>query len=122
MEKANGLLIRMLATAEYILEFLATFLFREMMKRNTIEPLRRIIKEQDPDMQLILLREWAQTKGKECSYIQVAVCNDSPSTYRAAYSSRLWRLVCNGLASTTATGRLQHCSTPASSLLSWRLS
>ncbi|KAL8936592.1 MAG: hypothetical protein Q9216_004853 [Gyalolechia sp. 2 TL-2023] len=54
-------------------EIAGTFLYRELFKRNTLRPMKRIIRESSrPELQHRLLRQWAQTKFKESQYIQVA--------------------------------------------------
>ena len=58
---------------EKCLEFVTTFLYRDLLKRNTLKPMMEIINEEDEERQQRLLRSWAQTKLKESSYIQLAV-------------------------------------------------
>ena len=58
---------------EKLLELIATLLYREMLKRNTLRPMEKIINEHNPELQRRLLRQWAQTKASESAYIQVAV-------------------------------------------------
>ncbi|KAL8882739.1 MAG: hypothetical protein Q9192_007531, partial [Flavoplaca navasiana] len=56
-----------------VLEQLATFLYHEQFKRITLQPMVEIIRHQEePELQQRLLRQWAQTKIREASYIQLA--------------------------------------------------
>ena len=61
-------------------ELAATLLYREMLKRNTLRPIRDLIKEEDETKRRNLLREWSQMKKHEVTYIQVAVCVLDSST------------------------------------------
>ena len=56
-----------------ILEFMATFMYHEMLKRNTLRPMMDIVHEPRPELQRKLLRQWARTKTRESAYIQLAV-------------------------------------------------
>lgn len=62
-----------LRIAEWLVEHVGTMWYREMYKRNTLRPLQKIIKEDNPDIQQLLLSEWAAGKKNECAYISVAV-------------------------------------------------
>ena len=66
---------------QWLIEFVGTFLYRELLKRNTVDPLNRIIGEPNEQKQHKLLREWAQTKANECTYIQLAVRNQPSSQF-----------------------------------------
>ena len=67
----------------YVFELFASGVYRMMLERTTVQPLREIIQVPagNKDIQRTLLRQWAQTKAHECQYIQLAVCP---------------RLACNG--------------------------
>lgn len=56
-----------------LFEHIGTILYREMLKRNTLQPMQKIIQEPNPESQRKLLRDWSQTKQNEASYIQLAV-------------------------------------------------
>ena len=57
-----------------VLEHLTTFMYHEQFKRMTLDPMREIIQhEQEPELQQRMLRQWARTKIREASYIQLAV-------------------------------------------------
>ena len=58
---------------EDFLEVITTFLYRELLKRNTLRPMMEIICEPREELQRKLLHQWAQTKKRESSYIQLAV-------------------------------------------------
>lgn len=94
----------------YFIEIAGTFLYRELFKRNTLRPMKKIIRESGrPELQHRLLRQWARTKYKESQYIQVAggllftsvvSCLQWPSTINAHwfaptsfYSSILFALL-----------------------------
>ncbi|KAI4220072.1 MAG: hypothetical protein L6R36_007886 [Xanthoria steineri] len=56
-----------------VLEHLTTFMYHEQFKRMTLDPMREIIQhEQEPELQQRMLRQWARTKIREASYIQLA--------------------------------------------------
>lgn len=50
-----------------------SFLYRELLQRNIINPLKAILKEQDDDIRASLMRQWAQAKKDESKYTQLAV-------------------------------------------------
>lgn len=57
-----------------VLEQLTTFFYHEQFKRITLQPMTEIIQhEQEPELQQRMLRQWARTKIREASYIQLAV-------------------------------------------------
>lgn len=65
---------------QYLLELFVTGVYRMMLERNTLQPLRDIIRPgQDIEVQRTLLRRWAQVKANECSYVQLAVCSQASS-------------------------------------------
>ena len=85
-----------------------------------------IIHEQDkPELQRRLLREWARTKTRESSYIQLAVGALGRSVVwlarRAEHACRVdsfsppWHHACSGLARKTAIGPLPRLSMHACS-------
>ena len=117
-----------------ILELIVTFLYRELLKRNTLKPMTEIIQEHDrPELQRRLLRQWAGTKTRESSYIQLAVgalgrsvvwlTRLAEHTYRVDSFSQVWHHACSGLARRTAIGPLLRLSMRACSSrlspLSW---
>ena len=59
----------------YVFELFASGVYRMMLERTTVQPLREIIKVHpgNRDIQRTLLRQWAQIKAHECQYIQLAV-------------------------------------------------
>ena len=59
----------------YLFELFASGVYRMMLERTTIQPLREIINVPpgNQDTQRTLLRQWAQIKAHECQYIQLAV-------------------------------------------------
>ena len=67
-------------TLGWCVELVATFLYHEMLKRNTLRPMRQLIQEEDEVKQIRLLRNWAQQKANECSYIQLAVRRSTPTS------------------------------------------
>ena len=67
------ILASFLRAFRWLVELIGTILYRDMLKRNTLQPMRRIIKEPDAERKRRLLRDWAQTKSNESSYIQLAV-------------------------------------------------
>ncbi|KAL8836069.1 MAG: hypothetical protein Q9176_006526 [Flavoplaca citrina] len=77
---------------------LATFPYHEQFKRTTLQPMIEIIRHQEePELQQRLLRQWAQTKIREASYIQlaggllfttVASCLQWPSVEDGHWSAR----------------------------------
>ena len=75
---SGNMLTRLLGTCQWVVEGIGTILYREMLKRNTLQPLRRIIKESDRERRRRLLRDWARQKSNESSYIQLAVCGVGP--------------------------------------------
>ncbi|KAL8993025.1 MAG: hypothetical protein Q9169_006655 [Polycauliona sp. 2 TL-2023] len=87
--------MRLLGT---ILEQLATFLYHEQFKRITLKPMTEIIQhEHEPELQQRLLRQWAQSKIREASYVQlaggllfttVASCLQWPSVIEGHWSAR----------------------------------
>ena len=66
---------QILRALRWVVELIGTLLYREMLKRNTLQPLKRITAESDPERRRRLLRDFAQTKSNESSYIQLAVRN-----------------------------------------------
>ena len=58
---------------KWLLEMCGTLLYREMLKRNTVRPMERIIKEPNQERKRRLLRDWAQMKSNESTYVQLAV-------------------------------------------------
>ena len=82
-----------LRALEKLLELIGTLLYREMLKRNTLRPMQKIIHERNPDLQRRLLRQWAMVKANESQYIQVAVC--ALVTIISAWIDQLL-IVCSG--------------------------
>ena len=54
--------------------FLGTLVYREMLQRNTVRPMKAIIREPKAELQRKMLRRWIWTKSRESSFIQLAVC------------------------------------------------
>ena len=57
----------------WMLENVMTLLYHQMLNRNTIRPLQRIIAETDLPTRLTMTQRWANAKASECIYIQLAV-------------------------------------------------
>lgn len=54
-------------------DVVTTFLYREILKRNTLKPMTDIINERRPELQRRPFRHRARTKTREATYIQLAV-------------------------------------------------
>ena len=60
-------------TCESLAERIFTLGYHELLQRNTVEPLSRVIEATADDTRLQLLHNWSLLKIEESKYIQLAV-------------------------------------------------
>ena len=94
-----------LQTLGKVLGLMGTLLYREMLKRNTVRPMKAIIREPRAELQRKMLRQWTRTKSRESSYIQLAVCSPGRSIFCSAVLT--WCHLQGGFLFTTVVSCLQ---------------